>query len=43
LRENGVLVGTTGPGGGVLKIRPPLIWTAAEVEQFLIGFQQALR
>ena len=43
LRENGVLVGTTGPGGGVLKIRPPLIWTSAEVEQFLFGFQQALR
>ncbi|TCO22263.1 4-aminobutyrate aminotransferase-like enzyme [Kribbella steppae] len=43
LREYGVLVGTTGPGGGVLKIRPPLIWTAAEVEQFLIAFQQALR
>ncbi|MFG1818183.1 aminotransferase class III-fold pyridoxal phosphate-dependent enzyme [Kribbella sp. NPDC049174] len=43
LRENGVLVGTTGPGGGVLKIRPPLIWTAAEVEQVLIAFQRALR
>jgi 4-aminobutyrate aminotransferase-like enzyme/Ser/Thr protein kinase RdoA (MazF antagonist) len=43
LREYGVLVGTTGPGGGVLKIRPPLIWEAAEVERFLIAFQQALR
>ncbi len=42
LREYGVLVGTTGPGGGVLKIRPPLIWEAAEVERFLIAFQRAL-
>ncbi|MEI8411341.1 MULTISPECIES: aminotransferase class III-fold pyridoxal phosphate-dependent enzyme [unclassified Kribbella] len=43
LREYGVLVGTTGPGGGVLKIRPPLIWETAEVEQFLIAFQEAMR
>jgi len=43
LRDNGVLVGTTGPGGGVLKIRPPLIWDESHVERFLIGFQQALR
>lgn len=42
LREHGVLVGTTGPGGGVLKIRPPLIWTSAEVEHFLVGFERAL-
>lgn len=43
LREYGVLVGTTGPDGGVLKIRPPLIWETAEVEQFLIAFQEAMR
>ncbi|MFI6678015.1 aminotransferase class III-fold pyridoxal phosphate-dependent enzyme [Kribbella sp. NPDC050470] len=42
LREYGVLIGTTGPGGGVLKIRPPLIWESAEVEQFLTAFQKAL-
>ncbi|WP_371402741.1 aminotransferase class III-fold pyridoxal phosphate-dependent enzyme [Kribbella sp. NBC_00662] len=41
LRENGVLVGTTGPGGGVLKIRPPLIWSATEVEYFIAAFQKA--
>jgi 4-aminobutyrate aminotransferase-like enzyme len=38
LREYGVLVGTTGPGGGVLKIRPPLIWTEHEVTYFLRAF-----
>jgi 4-aminobutyrate aminotransferase-like enzyme/Ser/Thr protein kinase RdoA (MazF antagonist) len=27
LRDRGVLVGATGPGGNVLKIRPPLVWT----------------
>ncbi|MER7248058.1 aminotransferase class III-fold pyridoxal phosphate-dependent enzyme [Kribbella sp. NPDC000426] len=42
LRAHGVLVGTTGPGGGVLKIRPPLIWTSAEVDRFLVAFRQAL-
>jgi 4-aminobutyrate aminotransferase-like enzyme/Ser/Thr protein kinase RdoA (MazF antagonist) len=41
LREYGVLVGTTGPGGGVLKIRPPLIWSTAEAEHFIEAFQQA--
>lgn len=35
LREAGVLVGTTGPGGNVLKIRPPLIWETEHVEFFL--------
>jgi 4-aminobutyrate aminotransferase-like enzyme len=41
LREYGVLVGTTGPGGGVLKIRPPLIWSPGEVEYFIAAFQKA--
>ena len=41
LREYGVLVGTTGPGGGVLKIRPPLIWSPVEVEYFIAAFQKA--
>jgi 4-aminobutyrate aminotransferase-like enzyme len=41
LREYGVLVGTTGPGGGVLKIRPPLIWSPVEVEYFVAAFQKA--
>jgi 4-aminobutyrate aminotransferase-like enzyme len=40
LRENGVLVGTTGPGGEVLKIRPPLIWEPEHVEYFLEAFER---
>jgi 4-aminobutyrate aminotransferase-like enzyme len=31
LKERGVLIGTTGRAGNVLKIRPPLAFTAAEV------------
>jgi 4-aminobutyrate aminotransferase-like enzyme len=42
LREHGVLVGTTGPGGRVLKIRPPLIWQPRHVEIFLGAFAAAL-
>ena len=32
-RERGVLIGTTGPRYDVLKIRPPLVITAAQVER----------
>jgi 4-aminobutyrate aminotransferase-like enzyme len=38
LRVEGVLVGTTGPGGAVLKIRPPLIWGPEHVGYFLEAF-----
>ncbi|GAA1592685.1 aminotransferase class III-fold pyridoxal phosphate-dependent enzyme [Kribbella sancticallisti] len=38
LRDQGVLVGTTGPGGSVLKIRPPLIWQQEHVNHFLDAF-----
>nr|WP_238356889.1 aminotransferase class III-fold pyridoxal phosphate-dependent enzyme [Kribbella italica] len=38
LRDLGVLVGTTGPGGQVLKVRPPLIWQTQHVEIFLKAF-----
>lgn len=32
LRHRRVLISNTGPGGGVLKIRPPLIWTPHHVD-----------
>jgi len=32
MRERGVLIGTTGPHGNVLKIRPPLVISASDVE-----------
>jgi 4-aminobutyrate aminotransferase-like enzyme len=42
LRENRILISATGPGGDVLKIRPPLIFSAANVDQFLTGLEAAL-
>jgi 4-aminobutyrate aminotransferase-like enzyme len=42
LRDNGVLVGTTGPGGTVVKIRPPLVWQPEHVEFFLTRFRRAI-
>ena len=35
LRENGVLLSSTGPHGNVLKIRPPLVFSAANVDFLL--------
>jgi 4-aminobutyrate aminotransferase-like enzyme len=43
LRRHGVLVGTTGVHGNVLKVRPPLAFTAAEVPVFTAALQAALR
>ncbi len=42
LRERGVLVGTTGPHGNVLKVRPPLAFTQAEVPVFAEAFAATL-
>jgi 4-aminobutyrate aminotransferase-like enzyme len=42
LREHGVLVGTTGPGGNVVKIRPPLIWETEHVDYFLAAFSSVV-
>jgi 4-aminobutyrate aminotransferase-like enzyme len=42
LRHRGVLVGTTGREGNVLKIRPPLCIAAAEVELLLEALEQSL-
>jgi 4-aminobutyrate aminotransferase-like enzyme len=42
LRERGVLVGTTGPSGNVLKVRPPLAFTADLVPVFVEALTHAL-
>ena len=42
LRRSGVLVGTTGRDGNVLKIRPPLTITSAEVEYLLEALEATL-
>ncbi len=42
MRERGVLVGTCGAAGNVIKVRPPLAFTAAEVPIFAAALEEAL-
>ncbi len=42
MRERGVLVGTTGPQGNVLKIRPPLVISGEEAEVLVGTLDQVL-
>jgi 4-aminobutyrate aminotransferase-like enzyme/Ser/Thr protein kinase RdoA (MazF antagonist) len=42
LRRRGVLVGTTGPAGNVLKVRPPLAFTADLAPRFAGALAEAL-
>ncbi len=42
LRDRGVLVGTTGTAGNILKIRPTLAFTAADVPVFVDALQSTL-
>jgi 4-aminobutyrate aminotransferase-like enzyme/Ser/Thr protein kinase RdoA (MazF antagonist) len=41
-RRLGVLVGTTGPAGNILKIRPPLVFQAADADELADRLDQAL-
>jgi 4-aminobutyrate aminotransferase-like enzyme/Ser/Thr protein kinase RdoA (MazF antagonist) len=42
LVDRGVLAGLTGPGGVVLKVRPPLVWEAQHADLFLSALDDAL-
>ncbi len=42
MRDRGVLVGTTGTAGNILKVRPPLAFTTAEVPVFLDALEGAV-
>jgi 4-aminobutyrate aminotransferase-like enzyme/Ser/Thr protein kinase RdoA (MazF antagonist) len=42
LRAHGVLVGTTGQAGNILKVRPPLAFTAADVPLFVNALSATL-
>ena len=42
LRDNHILISATGAKGHTLKIRPPLVFSAANVDQVLTGLEAAL-
>ncbi len=42
LRERGVLLGTTGPGRDVLKIRPPLVFSRADADRLVSALAETL-
>jgi 4-aminobutyrate aminotransferase-like enzyme len=42
LRREGILISATGPKGHILKIRPPLPFSLANVDQFLTTFDRVL-
>jgi 4-aminobutyrate aminotransferase-like enzyme len=42
LRDRGVLVGSTGPAGNVLKIRPPLVFTREDADLLLSTLDEVL-
>ena len=43
LRREGVLISATGPQGHILKIRPPLPFSLANVDQFLTTLEKVLK
>jgi 4-aminobutyrate aminotransferase-like enzyme/Ser/Thr protein kinase RdoA (MazF antagonist) len=42
LRQNGILIGTTGPNANVLKIRPPIVFNQEHAELLLASLANAL-
>jgi 4-aminobutyrate aminotransferase-like enzyme/Ser/Thr protein kinase RdoA (MazF antagonist) len=42
LREDGILIGRTGPGENVLKIRPPLVFNATHAEMLVSALERRL-
>jgi 4-aminobutyrate aminotransferase-like enzyme len=42
LKARGVLVGTTGRAGDVLKVRPPLVWDHTHVARFVAALEETL-
>ncbi len=43
MREKGVLIGTEGPDGNVIKIRPPMVLSSDQAERILDAFDESLR
>ena len=43
LRDRGILTGTDGPHDNVLKLRPPLVFTAQDAEFFVETLREVLQ
>lgn len=43
LREKGFLIGSAGPLGNILKIRPPLVFRQEHADLFLSAFEESIR
>ena len=43
MRDNGVLIGTAGPQGNVLKIRPPITFNRDHADQLIATLASALK
>ena len=43
LREKGFLIGSAGPLGNILKIRPPLVFGQEHADLFLTAFEESIR
>jgi 4-aminobutyrate aminotransferase-like enzyme len=42
MRDRGILLGTTGPAGNVLKVRPPLVFRRAHADLLLGTLDEVL-
>ena len=42
LKDRGFLIGSAGAFGNVLKIRPPLVFSAADADAFLSAFEEVV-
>jgi len=42
MREHGILIGTDGPHHNVLKIRPPMPFSASDADQLLMTLEDEL-
>ena len=43
LRDRGFLIGSAGPMGNILKIRPPLVFEREHADMFLTAFEESIR
>lgn len=40
--EEGILVSSDGPDANVIKLKPPMVFTVADADRFLIAFKRMI-